>query len=276
MCNFGFKGSAITSNLQLQGAWDANANIPFLASGVGVQGQYYIVSVAGNTNLDGTNVWAVGDWALFTNGAWTKIPAVAVQAYNLVQDEGINLTKRTTLNFTGNLVQASDVAGATRVNIDYGSSVKIYGSFYDTTSQSAAANIQLPMKFNSVDLSNGVTIVNDGLGNPTQITVNKTAIYNIQFSAQLRKTGGTKEEIYIWLRKAGVNVPESNTSLTMANNGHYTVAAWNFFLQLNAGQFAQIMWMNTNGNIDLHRLTPPVVVPPIPDIPSIILTVTEL
>ena len=36
--------------------------LPTLASGVGTQGHYYIVSVAGTTNLDGVTDWQVGDW----------------------------------------------------------------------------------------------------------------------------------------------------------------------------------------------------------------------
>jgi len=260
----------------LLGDWDANANVPFLQSGIGTVGNYYLVSVAGNTNLDGENVWQVGDWALFTAGnVWVRI-ANPYPAYNLVQDEGVNLPQRNTIDFQGDLITATDNGVKTVVTVDYSVSAKVYGSFYDTTSQTAAANVQTAARFNSTDLSNGVTIVNDGFGFPTLITVSKTAIYNLQFSAQLAKTGGAKEEIYIWFRKNGINIPDSNTSLTMANNGHYLVAAWNLFLQLNAGENAQIMFMNTNGAISINSLAPPVVVPPIPAIPSIILTVTEL
>ena len=44
-----------------QGVWDANANNPSLASGVGTTGDYYIVSVAGTTTLDGISSWEIGD-----------------------------------------------------------------------------------------------------------------------------------------------------------------------------------------------------------------------
>ena len=59
--------------LVYMGAWDANANVPFLASGVGVQGHFYIVSVAGTTNLDGITDWYVGDWAVFNGVVWQQI-----------------------------------------------------------------------------------------------------------------------------------------------------------------------------------------------------------
>ncbi|GBR70014.1 SGNH/GDSL hydrolase family protein [Gluconobacter kanchanaburiensis] len=53
-----------------RGYWDAHANAPALANGVGAEGDLYLVSVAGTMSLDGNAVWAVGDAAWFHNGAW--------------------------------------------------------------------------------------------------------------------------------------------------------------------------------------------------------------
>ena len=65
--------SALTGVLQFEGTWNASTNSPSLSSGVGTSGDYYIVSVAGSTNLDGITDWAIGDWAVFANTTWTKI-----------------------------------------------------------------------------------------------------------------------------------------------------------------------------------------------------------
>lgn len=56
-----------------QGVWNANTNSPTLASGVGTKGYYYVVSVAGATNLDGTTDWKIGDWAIFNGTTWDKV-----------------------------------------------------------------------------------------------------------------------------------------------------------------------------------------------------------
>ena len=56
-----------------QGVWNAATNNPFLQSGVGTKGYYYVVNVAGNTNLDGITDWKVGDWAIFNGAAWNKV-----------------------------------------------------------------------------------------------------------------------------------------------------------------------------------------------------------
>ena len=65
--------AAVLGALKYQGTWDASTNTPTLASGVGTQGYYYVVSVAGTTNLDGIASWAVGDWAIYSGTAWQKI-----------------------------------------------------------------------------------------------------------------------------------------------------------------------------------------------------------
>ena len=59
--------------LNYQGTWNASTNTPTLASGVGTQGDYYVVSVAGTTNLDGITNWGPGDWAAFNGSIWQRI-----------------------------------------------------------------------------------------------------------------------------------------------------------------------------------------------------------
>jgi hypothetical protein len=60
-------------DLVYDGTWNASTNTPTLASGVGNSGHYYIVSVAGTTNLDGITDWQPGDWAIFSGTVWQKI-----------------------------------------------------------------------------------------------------------------------------------------------------------------------------------------------------------
>ena len=59
--------------LNYKGTWDAQNNTPTLVSSVGTKGDYYVVSVAGNTNLNGETLWGVGDWAVFNGSIWQKV-----------------------------------------------------------------------------------------------------------------------------------------------------------------------------------------------------------
>lgn len=65
--------SNVTGGLDYKGTWNASTNTPTLASSVGVNGSYYVVSVSGSTNLNGVTDWVVGDWAIFNGSSWQKI-----------------------------------------------------------------------------------------------------------------------------------------------------------------------------------------------------------
>lgn len=56
-----------------KGTWNASTNIPLIQSGVGTQGWYYVVSVAGSTNIDGITDWNVGDWIIFDGTSWEQV-----------------------------------------------------------------------------------------------------------------------------------------------------------------------------------------------------------
>ena len=64
---------SIRTSLQFQGMWNASSNTPTLASGVGTQGHFYIVSTPGGTDLDGETDWDTGDWAIFDGTTWSKV-----------------------------------------------------------------------------------------------------------------------------------------------------------------------------------------------------------
>jgi hypothetical protein len=65
--------AAVLGALSYQGTWDASTNTPTLTSSVGTKGYYYVVSVAGNTNLNGITDWLVGDWAIYNGSIWQKV-----------------------------------------------------------------------------------------------------------------------------------------------------------------------------------------------------------
>ena len=151
-----------------------------------------------------------------------------------------------------------------------------YGAFQDNTTQTAAlANTAYAVKLNTTDLTNGVSIVNDGSGNPTQITLANTGIYNIQFSLQLEKTSGSGNfTVDVWVRKNGVDIPNTTGKvvLTGSANASPVVAAWNYVLDLAANDYVQLMWSTSNNN---SIILAAVATPPHPGIPSAILTVTQ-
>jgi hypothetical protein len=144
-----------------------------------------------------------------------------------------------------------------------------YGSFYDTTDQTAAAiNTAYAMTFNSTDITQGVYI-----GTPTsRVYVDTHNVYNIQFSAQFVNTAGGTHNVWVWLRKNGTDVANSATTLRLQGNNAEEVAAWNFLLEMNAGDYFELMWEVSNLAVSLLADPASAVHPAIP---SVILTVTD-
>lgn len=103
--------NGLTGGVEYQGTWNAATNTPFLQSSVGVKGHYYVVNVAGSTNLNGITDWKVGDWAIYNGDSWDKVDntdaVVSVNGYTgavvlTASDVGAVPTARTlTINGVG-------------------------------------------------------------------------------------------------------------------------------------------------------------------------------
>jgi hypothetical protein len=81
--------SSLINQLFYAGTWNASTNTPTLVSGVGVKNTYYIVSVAGTTNLDGVTAWAVGDWAIFNGTVWQRILGGSAEIFSSLTVTGL-------------------------------------------------------------------------------------------------------------------------------------------------------------------------------------------
>ena len=114
------------------------------------------------------------------------------------------------------------------------------GSFYlDTQQTIPVINTAYAIPFTDTATSNQVAI-----GTTTShIEIGVSGYYNFQFSLQLAKTGGSNVGVWIWPRVNGVNIPDSNTKLQLTgSSSSESVAAWNFVLPMNAGDYFQLMW----------------------------------
>ena len=110
-----------------KGTWNASTNTPTLASGVGTAGNYYIVSVAGTTNLDGITDWQVGDWAIFQGSVWQKVDntdaVVSVNGFTgAVSLTTSNINEGTNLYYTDARARLS-VSGGTGISYNSTSGV---------------------------------------------------------------------------------------------------------------------------------------------------------
>ena len=144
-----------------------------------------------------------------------------------------------------------------------------FGAFLDTTTQVATViNTATAVTFNTTNLSQGVFI-----GSPTsRIVVDTEGIYNFALSFQVDKTSGGVAEFYIWFRVNGVDVPDSAGLIRIQGNNAEIFSAFNLFLDLKANDYVEIMFSVSNLSAELHAIA---ATPPVPSVPSIILTVNN-
>ncbi len=155
-----------------------------------------------------------------------------------------------------------------------------FGQFYDTTTQSGSRNVPYAMKLNTTDISEGVSITNNGSGLPTRITVANTGYYNLQFSSQLYNTNNSNLLFTIWFRVNGTDISNSATNVEVVKspgvNGQ-VVAAWNYLTYLTSSQYVEIMWSYNDGaNTGQILYLPSGSLVPFPATPSVIATMTQI
>ena len=144
-----------------------------------------------------------------------------------------------------------------------------YGSFYDTTTQTATViNTAKAITFNTTDLSNGVYI-----GSPTsRIIVDSEGIYNFDTSFQLDKTAGGTAIFDFWFRLNGVDVPDSCSRIRIQGNNAEIFSSLNYFFDLKANDYVELMFSVNDLSVEVTAFAASA---PHPGIPSIILTVNN-
>jgi len=143
-----------------------------------------------------------------------------------------------------------------------------YGSFSSTQTQ--YANVALTpyaVTLTTTDIASG-----HHLANSSQIVADAAGLYNYQFSIQVLSTNASAKSIWIWPRKNGVDIPNSASQLTVVGNNEYKIAAWNFIVSMQIGNYFELMWAVSDSAL---RIPSPPAESFCPAIPSVILTVTQ-
>ena len=143
-----------------------------------------------------------------------------------------------------------------------------YGSFYDTTTQTATIiNTATAITFNTTDLSQGVF-----LSTTSRVMVDTEGIYNFDTSFQIDKTAGGTGIFDFWFRLNGVDVADSASRIRVQGNNAEVFSSLNYFFDLKANDYVELMFAVTDLTIEITAFP---AAAPVPGIPSIILTVSN-
>lgn len=157
--------------------------------------------------------------------------------------------------------------------------VPFYGAWEDSTTQTiSSTTTAYPIKLNTEDFSNGVSVVSDGT-NLTRIKFDHAGVYNIQWSGQFKNTNNADQDASVWLRINEVDVPGSAGLISIPSSkggapGHLIVG-WNYFLKFNDGDYLQLMWSATSTAVSIPYL-PVGTLPTRPSTASVVLTVSQV
>jgi len=175
-----------------------------------------------------------------------NLPVGPLQYEQRYQDQLLNDLRRyfNTLDNTLGLLLGTGGGGGKYVRFPY-------GAFQSGVDQTATVNTATAMTFNVTDYSNDVSVVSN-----SKITVINSGIYNLQWSGQFENADTQLHDASVWIRVNGTDVVGSNGLISVPNkhggvNGH-TIAAWNYFVQLNAGDYVELWWSTDDTQVSLQ------------------------
>lgn len=148
-----------------------------------------------------------------------------------------------------------------------------YGGFKDLTTQTSTANTPKAITFNTTDYSNGVSMVAG-----QRITALVSGLYNLQFSVQVNNPSSQTDDVTIWIKVNGVDVPNSagvvGTPFTHGSIDGHTVIGWNYLVPMLLNDYVELWWITTAGTTTLPTLPAFTVAPIHPAAASAIVTMS--
>ena len=150
-----------------------------------------------------------------------------------------------------------------------------WGSFYDTTTQTAGSTtVAYPITLNTTSGSNGVAI-----GSPTsRVVFTYAGVYSITFSIQFENSSSDDHRITTWLKKNGTDITDSSSITSIpkshgADNGAI-ITTINYVIQLQAGDYLETYWQTESTAVSIKTI-PAGTTPTTPLSPSIIFTAVQ-
>jgi hypothetical protein len=153
-----------------------------------------------------------------------------------------------------------------------------YGSFYDTTSGALSATDQAKrVAIAQTFESNGITV------SDSKIVVSHAGTYELIYSIQYKSMDTNPRDIYIWLRKNGIDVPYSssvfliNAKKGSGNNpASQLITVTPFIATLTAGEYLEVYWNCDSTQVTVESFPNQEANPTVPITPSAIITVKQI
>lgn len=169
---------------------------------------------------------------------------------------------------TSTKVAASAVAN-TATAVPYASlSGRAYISAYSTVDQTGSTSAATAVLIGTTGFSSGISIANNGSGNPTRITFAAAGTYMLAPSIQFANSTSVDHDVTVWFRKDGTNIANSATTFVVpkAADGGSAFFQVVVYEQVTAGQYIEIMWLPENVGVTLDYIAAGAIAPAAPSI----------
>jgi hypothetical protein len=140
---------------------------------------------------------------------------------------------------------------------------RAYISAFSAIDQTGSVSVATAVIIGTTSFSSGISMTNNGTGNPTRITFTDAGTYMIAPSIQFANSSGADYNANIWFRRNGTDIANSNTviSVPKAADGGNTFFQIALYEQVTAGQYIEIMWLPVNVAVTLDYIAAGAIAP---------------
>lgn len=171
---------------------------------------------------------------------------------------------------TSKKVAASDIGNSANAVPFLSLAGRAYISAYSNTDQTGSVSAATAVKLENIITSPtvGITIANDGSGNPTRITFAAAGTYCLAPSIQFKNTDTNDHDATFWFRKNGTDIANSASvvNIPKAADGGATFAQIVFYETVTAAQYIEIMWLPENVAVTLDFIAAGAIAPAVPSV----------
>lgn len=246
--------SSISGATNYMGLWDASTNTPTIpVAATGNKGNYYIVSVAGTTDINGISSWVVTDQIISDGTQWAKITGQPTTVVSLNGMTGIvtlnasNLPNLSQVGKTNNYTDLSNIPATFPPSTHNQSITTITGASTVAATGQYSDLLGLPVDPNIKNL--GVCVAGNPVIYPSLYIFTQKTTFSQNFAgstAYFVLVSGTNTSVSIKKASAGTSSFSEVGTITSVS-GAITFTTDNpSSIVFNPGDILRYDWNNTN------------------------------
>jgi|TARA_Y100000004_G_scaffold193370_1_gene255779 hypothetical protein len=123
------------------------------------------------------------------------------------------------------------------------------GKFFSTVDQNAGSTgTAYAIQFENTYLGEAMSVASN-----TRITPTYSGVYNFEVSAQLTSNSAASKTVDVWVKRSGTDVTNTAKQHVLSGSGSIDAINYNFTIDVQAGQYIEIMWATSDTDVSLNH-----------------------